>query len=588
MSKRKVVCVGDEGVGKTCMVLRLLNGSFQEEHVATLEESYSLPSQPDLEICDTAGAVAFDRLRPYAYERASSFLICFAVDSIPSFKSVEEKFVPEVRYYCPNRPFAVVGLKSDARDKAARESPGGGSPESGFVTFEMGLELAKKMSATRYVECSSLSGDGIQTVFGGLDSDINTDEDNFITEVGRRRAKSLTPASAKIVRDVGKAHEHDDDDDNDHSKSEARKHDSKTSASSRHRKDGSDPDVSDRTRTDRTKKERSTAARSSHVADKDDSRNSRRNRDPSAPASERRKRDPSAAPLKRSDTTHRKTQSMSSSTAAGAKPAVRTSTVSKDTSSSGEARSPRSSAINGTSSLSRTTTAPSSSATRVRSSTFTSPDTAPPRGSSTAYSSSSTLRKRASISTISTASRRQSAVSAENPPTPPEKTLRSARSISRLDRAAASPTPSASAPNSRRSSIRPGPEPLSASVVQTAASTNALRASPEPVEAGIPAPAVPVARPRSVSSAATVGSSTSTPVPPKRVSRITPTPAPAAAASKRQPQQPTPPLSPAPQAPPTPPAKERRVPVWERLASSVNDKRKGAEAKTGNHGGGWK
>eukprot|EP00300_Choanocystis_sp_HF-7_P020378 c20580_g1_i5.p1 GENE.c20580_g1_i5~~c20580_g1_i5.p1 ORF type:complete len:122 (-),score=26.50 c20580_g1_i5:263-628(-) len=59
------------------------------------------------------------------------------------------QWVPEVRHFCPNTPVILVGTKLDARDKAANKSE--------VVTTEQGEDLAKRIRADAYVECSALT-----------------------------------------------------------------------------------------------------------------------------------------------------------------------------------------------------------------------------------------------------------------------------------------------------------------------------------------------------------------------------------------------------------------------------------------------
>jgi Ras family protein A len=42
-------------------------------------------------------------------------LICYAVSDPDSLENVPEKWVPEVRHFCPGVPFVLVGCKSDLR-----------------------------------------------------------------------------------------------------------------------------------------------------------------------------------------------------------------------------------------------------------------------------------------------------------------------------------------------------------------------------------------------------------------------------------------------------------------------------------------
>ena len=75
------------------------------------------PSSPS-----TAGQEDYDRLRPLSYPQTDVFLVCFSVSSTTSFENVQHKWVPELRHYCPDTPFVLVGMKGDLRERSVQES----------------------------------------------------------------------------------------------------------------------------------------------------------------------------------------------------------------------------------------------------------------------------------------------------------------------------------------------------------------------------------------------------------------------------------------------------------------------------------
>ena len=64
---------------------------------------------------DTAGQEDYDRLRPLSYPDTDVILMCFSVDSPDSLQNIPEKWVPEVKHFCPNVPIVLVGNKKDLR-----------------------------------------------------------------------------------------------------------------------------------------------------------------------------------------------------------------------------------------------------------------------------------------------------------------------------------------------------------------------------------------------------------------------------------------------------------------------------------------
>lgn len=117
-----------------------------------------------LALWDTAGQEDYERLRPLAYSKAHVILVGFSLDNPDSLSNVKEKWAPEARERCPNVPIILVGLKKDLReDPQAIEDMRKRSQR--FVTGKQGGDMKDVIGAKRYMECSSLTGDGVDDVF---------------------------------------------------------------------------------------------------------------------------------------------------------------------------------------------------------------------------------------------------------------------------------------------------------------------------------------------------------------------------------------------------------------------------------------
>jgi Ras-related C3 botulinum toxin substrate 1 len=135
MASRNIKCVvvGDGAVGKTCLLVSFTTNSFPTDYIPTVFDNYSAmlmvntDSQSSthnkvvqLGLWDTAGQEDYDRLRPLSYPQTDVFLVCFSVISRASLTNVAEKWLPEIKHYCPNTPVMVVGTKTDLRtDRSA-------------------------------------------------------------------------------------------------------------------------------------------------------------------------------------------------------------------------------------------------------------------------------------------------------------------------------------------------------------------------------------------------------------------------------------------------------------------------------------
>ena len=81
-----------------------------------------------------------------------------------SLTNVEKKWISEVRHHCPGVPVILVGLQKDAikdKDAVSALHKKGKRP----VSSKQGEQVAEKIGAKEYVECSARSGKGIDEVF---------------------------------------------------------------------------------------------------------------------------------------------------------------------------------------------------------------------------------------------------------------------------------------------------------------------------------------------------------------------------------------------------------------------------------------
>ncbi|KAL3873246.1 hypothetical protein ACJMK2_036386 [Sinanodonta woodiana] len=165
----KCVVVGDGAVGKTCMLMSYATDRFPTEYVPTVFDNYAVTlhirnCQYQLGLFDTAGQEEYEGLRLLSYPGTHVFLLTFAVIMPESLKNLELKWLPEIRQQCPTSAYLIVGTQIDLRDdekvkfklQKRRMKP---------TTFEEGVKFAKKVNADCYVECSSMTRQGLKNVF---------------------------------------------------------------------------------------------------------------------------------------------------------------------------------------------------------------------------------------------------------------------------------------------------------------------------------------------------------------------------------------------------------------------------------------
>ena len=169
MKQIKCVVVGDGAVGKTCLLISYSTDTFPSEYIPTVFDSFSVnvmvEGQPiNLGLWDTAGQDDYDRLRPLSYPQTDIFLICFSLVNSVSYQNVSGKWYPEIIHHCPKAPVVLVGTKVDMRDdketvrkmKEKKKAP---------ITKAQGLQMAKDISAVKYLECSAMTRNGLKDIF---------------------------------------------------------------------------------------------------------------------------------------------------------------------------------------------------------------------------------------------------------------------------------------------------------------------------------------------------------------------------------------------------------------------------------------
>ncbi|XP_015928662.1 cell division control protein 42 homolog [Parasteatoda tepidariorum] len=165
----KCVLVGDGAVGKTSLIIGYTTNAYPKEYMPTAYDKYrvvvNVNNKPiRLQICDTAGQDDFDALRPLCYPHTDVFLLCFSVVYPTSFFNIAEKWIHEIKHYCPKVPIILVGTQSDLRTDINtlielaeyKEQP---------VSIYQAKALAASIGAISYVECSALTQRNLKEVF---------------------------------------------------------------------------------------------------------------------------------------------------------------------------------------------------------------------------------------------------------------------------------------------------------------------------------------------------------------------------------------------------------------------------------------
>eukprot|EP00727_Mastigamoeba_balamuthi_P004461 m51a1_g14012 putative ras gtpase (969) ;mRNA; r:1089721-1092844 len=178
-SEYRVVLMGDGGVGKSALTIRLVQNLFVCAYDPTIEDSYRKQMVVDDETClldilDTAGQEEYSAMRDQYMRVGDTYILVYSVTSRSSFEAVPMMREQLMRVRDSDRvPIVLVGNKTDLDDGRA-------------VSNYEGSELARTWGCP-FVETSAKTGSNV--------------EQAFFTAVrvarGTREARAAPPASRK-------------------------------------------------------------------------------------------------------------------------------------------------------------------------------------------------------------------------------------------------------------------------------------------------------------------------------------------------------------------------------------------------------
>lgn len=163
-------------MGKTSLLKSYATKEFSKEYTTTVFDNYSVDVMVNGEVCnvgiiDTPSHQNYDKLRPMSYNQTDIILVCYSVVKQNSFRSITEKWVPEINFFASKTPFMIVGTQIDLRkDLEVKIKPDkNGKKENKWLSQKQGKKLSKELAkygnCIGYVECSALTQQGLKTVF---------------------------------------------------------------------------------------------------------------------------------------------------------------------------------------------------------------------------------------------------------------------------------------------------------------------------------------------------------------------------------------------------------------------------------------
>jgi GTPase KRas protein len=179
-----VAIIGPGTVGKSSITRRFVQGLFAYDYDPTIEDAYRKNLTVDgkpcvLDILDTAGQEDYVALRSTWMRERDGFLLVFSLCDRSTFEGlmpfVEQLYsIHEEELFAP--PVVVIGNKSDLTSERQ-------------ISYEEGLEFAMKQADGIYIECSALTGKGIQQAFERVTKEMR--------KIAKQKAKKANSTKSK-------------------------------------------------------------------------------------------------------------------------------------------------------------------------------------------------------------------------------------------------------------------------------------------------------------------------------------------------------------------------------------------------------
>ena len=162
----KILLLGDSCVGKSCILLRYCDNSFQEAHLTTIGLDFRIKTligednnKIKVQIWDTAGEDRFRAITRNYYKGANGILLIFDVTDKRSFEHIRE-WVERIKEESPPDTIVyLIGNKIDLIDQR-------------IIDNVQGKKLADEFNMP-YFETSARQGKGINEVFQNLVNEVH-------------------------------------------------------------------------------------------------------------------------------------------------------------------------------------------------------------------------------------------------------------------------------------------------------------------------------------------------------------------------------------------------------------------------------
>jgi Ras-related protein Rab-5C len=191
----KVVVLGDRSVGKTCLVLRFIEGFYSSVQQSTvgaffLTKKITLESGQSfkMQLWDTAGQERYRAMAPMYYRNCNACIVCFDPTNEESFAKMKD-WVDELRKNVTDEKMvlAIACNKCDLPDSQR------------VVSKSRSEEFAEKCNAM-FFETSALADIGVTELFQSIGQEMWNKKGNDITISQQKRSVLVEAAGGNDLK----------------------------------------------------------------------------------------------------------------------------------------------------------------------------------------------------------------------------------------------------------------------------------------------------------------------------------------------------------------------------------------------------
>ena len=160
----KITILGQSAVGKTSLINQFVEGSFQEDYKPTLGANIirkdvnieKINGKVRLIMWDLAGQEKYNVIRSMYFQGCVGALLVYDVTRHNTFETINSKWLKDFKNYVKKEgTYILIGNKIDLTDQR-------------MVSTDDGINFAKKINASDYIETSAKSGENAEKAFENL------------------------------------------------------------------------------------------------------------------------------------------------------------------------------------------------------------------------------------------------------------------------------------------------------------------------------------------------------------------------------------------------------------------------------------